>query len=258
MAAPHNATGPHPPPHEDTTGDVVSWGSDDGSDDGPDESRRSPLTALALRLGTKEHHLTVGLAGAGAVLAGLSLLVSWQVTEMPAGRPSHIPATIETSLAGVDAWGNAYAIGLMGLLAAAALALFGSAGARRHARLAGLGWAAGLAGLLVAAAADLGNPTSGLNYLYLITSANQPQTSVGSGPFLALGGVTLVATALYLHGQGVGNTPAEPAEPVDAPARKADRPRRPASASPPPGGPVDLTVSEATPFVHLPEPPNRW
>src|SRR5262245_9813320 len=124
------------------SGDVVAWGNDT-------EPQRGPLTAIAARLGTKERHIVVGLAGTGAVLAGLSLLASWQVVTMPASRPQRVPPTVPMSVADLGTWGTTYLVGLMGLLAAAALLQFGSPALHRPARIAGLGWAAGLLAVLV-------------------------------------------------------------------------------------------------------------
>lgn len=217
--------------------DVVEWGTDE-----------SPRPALTRAFRLQDRQITLGVAAVGAALLAASLVVHWQVTTLPpdnvgggfaAARPQ-----LKTTVAGLDAWGSGYLLGLMGLLGLAALALFGAPNARPHARIAGLGWSAGLVGLLVATALSLDNTSTVLGYSYLLNQSTESQYafSYGPGPFLALGGVAAMAAAIYLSER----------QPAQAPTRAPKAAEARVAAPEPIPGPVDLTVTPAAPFVHLP------
>jgi hypothetical protein len=235
--------------------DVVAWGDDEA---GP----RTPFPSALRRLGLREEHLPTVVAGGGAALVGLSLLTTWQSTLLPpenAGNGTGRPR-LETTIAGLQVWGSSYTLGLMGLFAVTAVALFGSSGARRQARIAGLGWAAGLLGLLLATTINL-NDTSMILRYYLIGAVDQPDITVGygPGPFLAIAGVASIASALYLTGRRPATPEPEESEaPAPAPnagGQRPERARRPGGGPVPVGGPADLTVGPATPFVR---PEDLW
>jgi hypothetical protein len=238
------------------SGDVVAWGSDEGP-------RRGRLTSLSIRFGVKEHHLITGLGVAGAVLAGLSLMTTWQVLTLPEGRPPNVPPTVESSVAGVETWGTAYLAGLPGLLAAAALTLLGSPPVRRYARLGGLGWATALLAILLAALSGLGEADTQIRLLYSLTGMAPPSTTNGPGPFLALIGVALIAVAIYLQPQAPGGATGyvreweQAEEPDEEPATDSPAVQRPRPAPESVPGVVELEVSAATPFADLPDPRNR-
>jgi hypothetical protein len=153
---------------------------------------------------------------------------------------------MKVTVAGLDAWGSGYLLGLMGLLGLAALALFGTPNARPHARVAALGWSAGLLGLLVATALNLDDTSNVLGFSYPMAGSEAQYTfSYGPGLFLALGGVVAVGAAVYLSERRPAHAPTRP-------PKAAEAPEAPVAAEEPIPGPVDLTVTPAAPFVHLP------
>jgi len=235
---------------------------------GDDAPRRPPLTALWSRIGAgrpaNDRRLQLGMAGVGGVLVLISLFQVWQVTAVDQGEGNG-RETYSTQLAGLNGWGAGVLLGVFGLSALAAMVLFGPPQVRKLARIAALGWAGSLGGLLLAVFVTLGQATVLLNFSLAAGSSQQMEfeLSHGPGPYLALLGVGAVTAAIYLTDRrrfgdlALDDLSDEEDDLVDDDldaAVPAVRPRRPApSAVPAVGGPIDLTVSSATPFTHLPE-----
>lgn len=218
--------------------DVVAWGDEAGE---PDRSRMSALMDRPL---ISDPRAPLWTAGTGGALIAVSLMADWQTTVTAGGRQQ-----VQAGVAQLGAWGAGYLLGALGLSALAALCLLGEGPARRHARLAGLGLAGGLLLMLVALAAALGADS-----LIILPNSNAPDFTVrvGAGVFLALLGVAAVGAGLYLSGAAPGRTAERGPgrRPVRRPVRRSAAPR-------PALGPSDLTVSPATPFLHLPDPPRQ-
>jgi hypothetical protein len=223
---------------------------------GDDVPRRPMLSTFLTRLGggspRGDRRIVLGVAGVGGVLVVVSMLQVWQVTTMEADSQQ----VISTGFAGLGAWGTGYVMGAFGLAAITAIVLFGQPQVRSLARVAGLGWAGAVGGLLVAAFVDLGRTSAVLGYSsFAMVDPPNYDLAYGAGPFLAFLGIGGLAAALYLTGRPRPGqeflADEEPEEDV-AEVQPAPRPE-PVYQQPVVTGPVDLTVSPATPFMHLPE-----
>jgi hypothetical protein len=184
------------------------------------------------------------IAGLGAVALFVSLVTEWQTTTVEVSGSEFDTGQFQDVGAGVGdlgSWGTGYLMGVFGVVAATALALFGAPAVRRHARLAGLGVAGTLLALLVAITAELSR-NSMVTPVYYIAE-QEPATSYRSGLYLAFAGAAALGLALYLAGR--------------LPAHATVKERREAEAkqeSTEPAPPADLTVQPVAPFVQLPEP----
>ena len=244
---------------------VVEWGT------GDPEPRRPRWSGLPAAVGIRERHLIVSALVIGGALALVALLSTWQVTRMPDELPER-QTEVQTGVAGLEAWGSGYLLGLLGLLALTAAATYGAPRVRRQLRLAGLGWAAGMLALLVAIAVDLGRTSILLRYSYITsTSVPQPELSYGPGIYLAFVSTAMFGAILYLSGrlpdgppgESFAGSPGDPGteraatqvavpEPADGGGGDADTPM-PSRV----GGPIDLTVRPAPPFSPLRQ-PGEW
>lgn len=179
--------------------------------------------------------LSAPAVGAAVVAFALFLaaeLLPWMTVDQPLqGIGPDIPTqTRDVSLDGVG-WGitAAYYLGLMLLLATVGLVQVSRPHARRVLTAAGFGVAAALLVLLVGVIERAGKGGQ-----YGVFDANT-STSVGPGPYLAIGGLLLVVAALVVSGwrpSVPGRRPAQAQEPVDD-----DDDEEP--------GPIDLTVTPA-------------
>ncbi|HZN77329.1 MAG TPA: hypothetical protein VFC00_37360 [Micromonosporaceae bacterium] len=223
---------------------------------GEDVPRRPMLANMMSRLGggtpRGDRRIIFGVGGIGGVLVLISMLQVWQVTTLRAGDSDR--QEVSTGFAGLGAWGTGYVMGAFGLAAITTIVLFGPPQVRKLGRLAGLGWAGAVAGLLVAAFVDLGRTSAVLGYsVFAMPDPPEYDVAYGPGPFLAVLGIGATAVALYLTerprpGQEFLDEPVEEDEEVVPPPRPQSVYQQPVVT-----GPVDLTVSPATPFMHLPE-----
>lgn len=209
------------------------------------------------------------IAALGAAAAFASLITDWQKTTIGISvGESFVDSGEPAVVAGfpdLGTWGTGYLIGLFGLTAAVGLVLFGAPAVRRHARLAGIGAGSTLFALLVAATIDIADKPVGIpSYAFLGENRVRFDSSYGPGPYLATAGVAALGLALFL----AERLPA-PAGTVESTQRIVPGDngtpdgegalvswRRPVTATADPdepAPPADLTVTPATPFVHVPE-----
>ncbi|MFC0004227.1 hypothetical protein [Micromonospora siamensis] len=240
-----------PIPRQDNRSDgtaVVEWGPS-----GPDAPTRPglPLAALA-----RDRRVPLILAGLGAVAAVASLVGEWLVMTVPNGGPEggemiRVPGGV----AEVGGFGVGYLVGLLGLATTLALALAGTPGARRNARVAGLALAGAVLAVLAAAALSLDD--SGERTLFY-SSEDGFRVEYGRGLVMAFLATALLAVALQLAGRSAAGRVGRPDpddggadEADDAPPSVADHGRwQPVSARPAlPPAPADLTVEAAAPFA---------
>jgi hypothetical protein len=249
-------------PRPDDGAAVIEW---DGGE--PDRAGRPARGLAALR---SDPRIPSTVAGLSAFTLLLSLFSEWRL--WTASRPDGPPIQLSNGVASFPVVGTAYLIGLLVLAGCAALALYGSPSARHNARLAGMAAAAVVGGVLVMAAASL-EELGGV----VETQVTNPQADAngwtvtvahGRGLYLAFAGVAGTALALFLA--RTRHAPlAEPAarsapaadEAAGAPARAPEdegdgwpwRPSpdaaREAAGAGPDGGPLDLTVRPAEPFL---------
>ncbi len=272
--------------------DVVEWGADA---DRPAVRLPGWVDRVTSATRLTDRQLVTGTALLGAGFAAASLFTHWQILTLPAVRngPPDLgaPPPVAVSVGGMGSWGTAYLVGLIGLTVLSVLVLVGPAGGRRSARLAGLAGGGALVAVLIAAAATMPESDPVLGYLAYVVGAGplRVQSAYGPGLFCAIVGVTAATAALYLAGRILPRlatgaaAPVAVAEdsgdaaagvdvelddvvdddvPVAAPVPAAVRRPLFARRQPrdrvdpvPTSGPVDLTVTPATPFLHLPENP---
>jgi hypothetical protein len=214
------------------------------------EHRRAPLMAVVAAL----------------TLLG-SLLSDWRVWTAEGGDVQ--PQRITNGVVSFPVVGSAYLIGLFVLVACGTLALFGTGPVQRHARLVGLATAAVLGAVLVTAVANLDQLGGTVEDFFVNARSAEAEdlpvaVAYGRGMYLAFAGVAAATLALYLASArrpAAGDEPVATAGPVapaadpeattwsgdgdDWPWRQRET-RAPAAAE---GGPVDLTVEPAAPFL---------
>ena len=232
---------------------VVEFGPESGSFA---PARKWQLSRLGASLATDRRAVPLA-AAVGAVALFASLVSEWQVTAVdttPFGGTDAGTRQIAASLADLGALGAGYLAGLFVLAGAMVLLLFGPAGTRVHARLAGLAAGGVLLAVIAALAADLGDVSRSIERVFLLDLDAEDMTlTYGRGLWCAAFGVAAMLLALYLAGRHTAVAPAgaeaaDDAEP--APVWSWRRPRT-AEDEPPPDEPFDLTVSPATPFTSL-------
>ncbi|MBB5870928.1 hypothetical protein F4553_004307 [Allocatelliglobosispora scoriae] len=136
----------------------------------------------------------------GAISAVISLIKPWQTTIL---RPdSDNPGQVEeltSTIVVAGTIGTAFMVGLIALVAAAVVALFGSPGVRHTARLLGLGLAgatAAIGGILVY---HLGQAsTAGFYYGILIGSDANIEIRTESGGWFGVSAAVLAGLGLFL------------------------------------------------------------
>lgn len=223
---------------------VVEWGDTDRAGVGrPDRS----LAGLA-----RDHRLPPVLVGLGAVAAIASLVGEWLVMTVPNGGPDgNTPIRVPVGVADVGGFGVGYLAGLLGLGAAVALALRGTAAVRQNARVAGLGFAAAVLALLTAAAFSLDD--SGQRTLFY-SSEEGFRVDYGRGLVSAFAAVVLLAGAFYLSGRAVDPGPEPDGEPGAGESGRRAPGRWRAGADELPPAPADLTVAPTMPFARPDQP----
>ena len=228
--------------------------------------RRRRFSTAGLGVALAGDRRVVPLAAAlGALAVFGSLISEWQVTAIDATAfGGTVPGnrTVAVGLADLDGWGAGYLVGLLVLVTAAALVLFGRAGGRRQARLIGLSSAGLLLAMLVAVAQTLNHASRAIQPIYtLALTPDQLRLSYGRGLWCAFVGVLAVGLALYLAGRHIAADQPDPAPAAaGTPAAEAlalptvwswRRPRPETNGDRSPAAPFDLTVSPTTPFTSL-------
>lgn len=174
---------------------VVEWG-DGGPGDGPSALSRMTTGFPGLRW------LVPSIAALGGAALFASLINDWQLIR-------NLEGTIEGNVEfdgppdaqryGIDdlfGWSPGYLAGVLLLVTATVVLLFGPPGGRQYARFAALGAGGGLFAMLVAIAMDLTDAG-----LFSGMSPEEVQITYGSGLWCAFIGVTAVTVAVYLTGR---------------------------------------------------------
>ena len=231
---------------------VVQFGPEE---DTAREQRRSRPGVHLAELAGDRRIMPLAAALGGVALFG-SLVSEWQITSIDGslfgdGEVGIRP--LETTVADLGSLGGGYLTGLLLLVPAVVLTMFGPAAGRRYTRLAGLSIGGVLLGILAATGSHLGDTSltvgqPGLNGL----EENQVTITHGRGIWCAAAGVALMLLAMYLAGRAPGAAPSQQQEaPVEEPPAVWSW-RRPApneAEEGPPEAPFDLTVAPAKPFT---------
>jgi hypothetical protein len=200
----------------------------------------------------------------GLVLLG-SLLDTWQVTRLPSEFTDGQVDEVTVGLVGIEAWGPAWLIAVIGLMTFTGVALSGLPALRAAARSIGLALAGAQLALLVVISIYL-DRTSALSGRLFLPESVDLDSGLGRGIYLAYLGLALVGAGLWWarpHPQpaGAGAPPWDPAEsglPVPGPRPPGDpgEPGElghlgagPAYRDPGHAGPPDLAVGPAEPFA---------
>ncbi|GID97328.1 hypothetical protein Adi01nite_67400 [Amorphoplanes digitatis] len=228
---------------------VVQFGPDE--DVAPRRTRIRPGAQLAELAGDRR---VVPLAAAlgGVALFG-SLVSEWQITNVDGtfwGDGEVGTRPLETTVADLGGWGGGYLTGLLLLVPAVVLTLFGPAAGRRYTRLTALSVGGALLGMLAAVGSYLGD-TSRIVGQIGATNLKEEQVTIsqGRGIWCAAAGVVLTLLAMYLAGRVSGAEPARQGEePEPEPVWSWRRPADDAEDGPP-DAPIGLTVTSAKPFT---------
>lgn len=278
---------PVPLPRQDSRSEdvaTVQWGSD--------EPARGGRAARILRGVGRDPRLAPVAAGAGVLAAIAAVTADWTITAIPNAGAEGGPVLLTSNVSDLGNFGAAYLIGTLAVLGCLSLALFGTAGVRHNARMAGVALAAGTLGVLIGVTVSLDdNAVTGLPYVPIAESLD---ISHGRGLVMAYVGTAAFLTALLLAvpyapvppvGGGAGapaaGRPADPADPVaTAPDPAAPVATAQTGPEPEPGAvpgwpwrrtrgglpdpddsslppPADLTVTPAQPFARPAAPFSR-
>jgi hypothetical protein len=265
MATDQQPAGADATPEQPVPESVVEFGPE------PDETRpgRRRWSTTGFATGLAADRRVVPLAAVlGAFALFGSLISEWQITSVDVtafGGTEAGNRAITAGVAELDGWGGGYLTGLIVLVTATVLVLFGPPAGRRYARLVGLSCGGVLLAILAAIAENLKGTSRALELVYtLALNSDQLQISYGRGIWCAVFGVAAVTLALYLAGR---HTPA-PAATVEGSATPSDpetavdelptvwswrRPKPAGDDEQPPEEPFDLTVTSTTPFTALNE-----
>ncbi|MFC4066844.1 hypothetical protein [Actinoplanes subglobosus] len=206
---------------------VITFGGDE-----------TPRRAIFRDLG-RDRRLPVLVAGLGAVAAFGSLFSEWQKTTLAylnvEGEEVPVERVVLSGLIDLGALGAGYLVGLLLLVVAVVLVLFGPAPGRAYARVAGLAVGGVLAALLLSLAQELGDASTVVpKYLaiYDFTGMGTLRMTQGRGVWCALAAVGLALIALWL------------------PARAAPAPAEPQVTEV--HDELDMTIAPTTPFASYP------
>jgi hypothetical protein len=242
------------PPGEES---VLEFGTEPAAPAGPPR-RRWNLTGAAASLAGDRRVVPLS-AVLGGVALFASLISEWQVTLVDTsvfGATEAGLLPVPTDLGDLGSWGAGYLAGLVALVPATVLVLFGPPPGRRYARLLGLSTGGMLLGLLAALEPTLNGVSRTMGYvLRFQPQLGRAQVTTGRGIWCAIAGVVAVMLALYLAGRHAPRAAAERLAADD----DADEPeavwswRRPAEPDEdrPPADPFDLTVTSTRPFTSL-------
>jgi hypothetical protein len=126
--------------------------------------------------------VAISLAGGGALLVFVSLLVDWQTITMPDRT------TFGAGIADIPTWGTLYGLGAMALIAVFVCVVALPTALAASARVLGIAWALGVAGVIVA---------------MLVRLTDAPGISAGGVALDLLGGESAVAGTAVAWGAGV-------------------------------------------------------
>ncbi|WP_430784863.1 hypothetical protein [Actinoplanes sp. G11-F43] len=204
---------------------------------GDESPRRTYLRDLG-----RDRRIPALTAGLGAVAAFGSLISEWQTTTLVSNGNFDADAGVTdrilpAELPDLGAIGGGYLVGILLLVTAVVLTLFGPETGRRHARLAGLAVGGVLLALLVAVLNHAGEVSLLIPRYYTDDLFGaEMRVAVGRGLWCAMAAVAAGLIALWMpRGEDTGVRPApEPddAEPLD--------------------GPLELSIAPAAPFVPVP------
>lgn len=181
------------------------------------------------------------VAGLGAVAAFGSLISEWQSTTIRDvgidGEPLPEERVLFANLLDLGGLGAGYLVGLLLLVTAVVLTLFGPRPGRAYAKVAGLAVGGVLLALLLALVQHL-NEASALMPKYLmafnVTQADSMRNAHGRGLWCALAAVGLALAALWM--------PARTAAPRDEPEAQVTEV----------DDALDMTITPTAPFASLP------
>ncbi|MEU4214823.1 hypothetical protein [Actinoplanes sp. NPDC026623] len=230
---------------------VVQFGPEE---DSTGERRVRPGVHLAELAG--DHRIVPLAAALGGVALFGSLVSEWQITNIDGtllGEGEAGSRALETTVADLGGWGGGYLAGLLLLVPAVVLTMFGPAAGRRYARLTALSVGGVLLAMLAAIGSYLGETSrivgqSGLNGL----EDDQVTVTNGRGIWCAAAGIALTLLAMYLAGRDLAAaaSPQQEAPAGEPPAVWSWRRPAPNEAEEgPPDAPFDLTVAPAKPFT---------
>jgi hypothetical protein len=187
----------------------------------------------------RDRRLPALIAGLGAVAAFGSLISEWQTTTFREvgvdGERLPEEQVLLANLFDLGGLGAGYLVGLLLLVVALALALFGPLPGRAYAKVAGLAVGGVLLALVLSLVQYL-NDASALLPKYLmafnVTDGDSLRTAHGRGVWCALAAVGLALAALWMPARTAG---AEP----EPPTTEAD-------------DALDMTITPTTPFASYP------
>lgn len=240
---------------------VVEFGPGDDAEERM--GRRTPIGGYLAGLAGDRRLVPLAAALGGVALFG-SLISEWQVTVIDGelwGDGAAAARSLETTVADLGSWGSGYLAGLLLLVTAVVLTLFGPPAGRRYARLSALSVGGVLLAMVAALTSYLGDTSAVLGQLNaVVLEDNKIAISHGRGGWCAAAGVALVLLAMILAGRHQVVAPAAVDAAADAePAAAAETAvwswRRPAAGEEdgPPDAPFGLTVTPAKPFTTSPE-----
>jgi hypothetical protein len=201
---------------------------------GGDKPRRTIFRDLG-----RDRRLPGLVAGLGAVAAFGSLISEWQTTTFRDfgidGEQLPEERVLFANLLDLGGLGSGYLVGLLLLVVAVVLSLFGPGPGRAYTRVAGFAVGGVLVALILSLVQHLGDVSVFLSkYLMAldVTETSSMRTALGRGVWCALAAVGLALVALWLPARAV--PPA--AEP---PVTEAD-------------DELDMTITPTTPFASYP------
>lgn len=185
--------------------------SEDVVDFGPAGQATSARTLKRVRPAWITAGVSLPLAAVGAALGAASCVGEWQSVQMPAAGPRDQSFTSPVSAVGP--LGTVYLVVLVGLVTAAALALFSDDGVRKPARIAGIALS-GSGLVLLAATANTLTQTGELALFQFYPAEELGNVTLGLewGLYAAMGAMAAIGGALVLNRPPL----AAPQEPVGA------------------------------------------
>ncbi|WP_433792751.1 hypothetical protein [Actinoplanes sp. CA-252034] len=187
----------------------------------------------------RDRRLPVLVAGLSALSAFGSLISEWQTTTINVqegdGEQPAEPRVLIANLLDLGGMGAGYLLGLIVLVVAVVLTLFGPGPGRAYTKVAGLAVGGVLVALLVSLAHHLGDASAVIPKFftaYDFTGSEAVQTTYGRGVWCALAAVGLALVALWLPERAVRTAPEPPVLEHD--------------------DGLDMTITPATPFASSP------
>jgi hypothetical protein len=197
-----------------------------------------PRRAIFRDLG-RDRRLPGLVAGLAAVAAFGSLISEWQTTTLKEvgvdGEQLPEDQVLLADLLDLGGLGAGYLVGLLLLVVAVVLTLFGPGPGRAYAKVAGFAVGGVLLAMILSLVQHL-NDASALLPKYLmafnVTDSDAMRTAIGRGVWCALAGVGLAVVALWMPARTAPPAPEPPVTEVD--------------------DPLDMTITPTTPFASYP------